>query len=88
MVKLLLLRPYNHDHSQPSTYFPIKLLLPDLIITSTRFQCSYCDSNYAPKNDLDTHIKQKHEENGNLETNPYFNQIVTILGKLLCKSMK
>ena len=32
---------------------------------SSRLQCSYCDSNCAQKNDLDTHIKQKHEENGN-----------------------
>ena len=31
--------------------------------TSTRFQCSYCDSNYAQKTNLYTHVKQKHEEN-------------------------
>ena len=28
-----------------------------------RFQCSYCNSNYARKNNLDTHVKQKHKEN-------------------------
>ena len=31
--------------------------------TSTRFQCSYCDSNYAQKTNLYTHVKQNHEEN-------------------------
>ena len=34
-----------------------------LSINSTRFQCSYCDSNYAQKTNLYTHVKQKHEEN-------------------------
>ena len=33
--------------------------------TSTRFQCSYCDSNYAQKTNLYTHVKQNHEENFN-----------------------
>ena len=27
-------------------------------------QNSYCNSNYARKASLDTHVKQKHEENG------------------------
>ena len=31
--------------------------------TVIRFQCSYCHSNYARKNSLDTHVKQKHKEN-------------------------
>ena len=26
------------------------------------FQCSYCNSNYARKASLNTHIKQKHQE--------------------------
>ena len=30
--------------------------------TSTRFQCSFCDSNYAQKSNLHTHVKQKHVE--------------------------
>ena len=30
--------------------------------SSTRFQCSYCDSNYAQKTNLYTHVKQKHED--------------------------
>ena len=32
---------------------------------SSRLQCSYCDANYAQKDDLDTHMKQRHIENGN-----------------------
>ena len=35
--------------------------------TSTRFQCSYCPSNYAQKTSLNTHLKQKHEENWKLK---------------------
>ena len=31
--------------------------------TVIRFQCSYCNSNYARKNNLDTHVKLKHKEN-------------------------
>ena len=31
--------------------------------TVIRFQCSYCHSNYARKNSLDVHVKQKHKEN-------------------------
>ena len=27
-----------------------------------RFQCSYCNSNYARKASLNTHVKQKHQE--------------------------
>ena len=27
-----------------------------------RFQCSYCNSNYARKASLITHVKQKHQE--------------------------
>ena len=30
--------------------------------SSTIFQCSYCDSNYAQKTNLHTHVKQTHEE--------------------------
>ena len=28
------------------------------------FQCSYCNSNYTRKASLNTHVKQKHQENG------------------------
>ena len=35
--------------------------------TSTRFQCSYCASNYAKKPTLNAHVKKKHEENWKLE---------------------
>ena len=35
--------------------------------TSTRFQCSYCASNYAKKATLNAHVKKKHEENWKLE---------------------
>ena len=46
-----------------------------------RFQCSYCNSNYARKNNLDTHVKLKHKENledkkAKVES-PYNNDIQT-----------
>ena len=43
-----------------------------------RFQCSYCNSNYARKNNLDTHVKQKHKENlEDTNQKKFTHQIVT-----------
>ena len=40
-----------------------KFLPNKLCDNAIRFQCSYCNSNYARKASLNTHVKQKHQEN-------------------------
>ena len=47
------------DRPKREKYLPKKLC-----DNAIRFQCSYCNSNYAQKASLNTHVKQKHQENG------------------------
>ena len=46
------------DRPKREKYLPKKLS-----DNAIRFQCSYCNSNYARKASLNTHVKQKHQEN-------------------------
>ena len=48
------------DRPRREKFLPKKLL--DNEKDAIRFQCFYCNSNYARKASLNTHVKQKHQE--------------------------